>query len=146
MDSQTAQLSIKIARIGSTVMNDFLKIPVQNGSSPAGSLPRGAAITISGGWKGSITISSSDELSRRIAAAMFRKDDDSVDTRDITDALTELTNIIAGNIKAILPGPSQLSLPVALETVPEANQGSVQVQLEDDKAGHLSICLQPGLH
>lgn len=146
MDPQAAQLSMKIARIGSTVMNDFLKIPVQNEQAPATTLPRGAAITISGGWKGSITISSSDELSRRIAAAMFRKDDRSVDSRDITDALTELTNIIAGNIKAILPGPSQLSLPVSLETVPEATQGSLQVQLSDGKTGHLLICLQPGLH
>lgn len=137
---------MKIARIGSTVMNDFLKIPVVNEPSPGATLPRGAAITISGGWKGSITISSSDELSRRIAAAMFRKDRDSVEPRDITDALTELTNIIAGNIKAILPGPSQLSLPVSLETVPEAGQGSLQVQLKDDHAGHLLICVQPGLH
>lgn len=146
MDSQSAQLSTKIARIGSTVMNDFLKIPVHTEQTPTTPLPRGAAITISGGWKGSITISSSDELSRRIAAAMFRKEDDSVDASDIADALTELTNIIAGNIKAILPGPSQLSLPVTLETVPEAGQGSLLVQLGDSKASHLLICVQPGLH
>ena len=125
MDSQSAQLPIKIARIGSTVMNDFLKIPVRTEETSATALPRGAAITISGSWKGSITISSSDELSRRIAAAMFRKDDNSVEARDIADALSELTKIIAGNIKAILPGPSQLSLPMTLETVPEAAQGAV---------------------
>lgn len=146
MDFQSAQLSMKIARIGSTVMNDFLKIPVQTEDTATTTLPRGSAITISGGWKGSITISSSDELSRRIAAAMFRKEDDSVEPRDITDALNELTNIIAGNIKAILPGPSQLSLPVTLESVPEAAQGSLLVQLKDNKAGHLLICVQPGLH
>lgn len=146
MDTQAAQLSQKIARIGTTVMNEFLKIPVQNEQHPGSALPRGAAITISGGWKGSVTVSSSDDLSRRIAASMFRKDDDSVDIRDINDALTELTNIIAGNIKAILPGPSQLSLPVSLESVPEANQGALLVELKDDKAGHLLICVQPGLH
>ena len=109
-------------------------------------IDHGAEISISGKWKGNVTVSTCGALGQRIAAQMFRKDDDAVTGEDVVDALTELTNIIAGNIKAILPGPSQLSLPVPLAVVPSEHRNNVDVQLFDDRQGMLRISLQPAEH
>jgi chemotaxis protein CheX len=34
---------------------------------------------------------------------------------DVRDALGELANMVGGNIKGLLPGPTQLSLPLVVE-------------------------------
>ena len=34
-----------------------------------------------------------------------------LDDEDIDDALGELANVVGGNVKAVLPGPSALGLP-----------------------------------
>lgn len=146
MSSQTAMLSQKIARIGANVLSDFLKIPVRAQSGPPPMIHHGAEILISGEWKGNVTVSTCEPLGQRIASQMFRKEGDSVSGEDIVDALTELTNIIAGNIKAVLPGPSQLSLPVPLAVLPGDHHNNVDVQLFDDRQGMLRISLQPAEH
>ncbi len=146
MSSQPAMLSQKIARIGANVLSDFLKIPVRAQSGPPPMIHNGAEISISGKWKGSVTVSTCETLGQRIAGQMFRKEDDAVTGEDVVDALTELTNIIAGNIKAILPGPSQLSLPVPLAVLPGEHRNNVDVTLFDDRQGMLRISLQPAEH
>ena len=47
---------------------------------------------------------------RRAAAAMFAAPAESLFYTDLVDALGELTNMTGGNVKALLPGPSRLSL------------------------------------
>ncbi|MCG8391756.1 MAG: chemotaxis protein CheX [Pseudomonadales bacterium] len=141
--SQSALLSQKVARIGTNVLSDFLNIPVRPHSGPPPAIYHGAEIAISGKWQGNVTVSTSENLGQRIASRMFRKESDSVEGVDIVDALTELTNIIAGNIKAILPGPSQLSLPVPLAVLPGEHRTTVDVLIYDDEEGMLRISLQP---
>ena len=47
---------------------------------------------------------------------------------EVVDALGELTNMIGGNVKSLLPAPSQLSLPMVSESVwPTTVPGSVAV-------------------
>ena len=53
-------------------------------------------------------------MSREIAGRMFSIAPEEVKEDDIRDALSELANIIAGNVKALLPAPSHLSLPTYL--------------------------------
>lgn len=144
--SQPAMLSQKIARIGANVLSDFLRIPVRTQEGPPPVIHHGAEISISGKWEGNVAVSTCEMLGQRIAAQMFRKTDDSVTGADVVDALTELTNIIAGNIKAILPGPSQLSLPVPLAVMPDEHRNNVDVQLFDDRQGMLRISLQSTEH
>lgn len=69
------------------------------------------AIDITGRWNGTVTLAVPDELGRRAAAAMFACDPDAVRAEDIEDAVAELANMIGGNVKSLLPGPSELSLP-----------------------------------
>ena len=71
-----------------------------------------ATVTIADGWNGSVTV----ELSQDVAVALTRTmlclpDAESVEDGDLADAVGELVNMVGGNIKSLLPGPSRLSLP-----------------------------------
>jgi len=78
----------------------------------------------SGGWEGAVTIACSTAFARRAAGTMFELTPESASLDEVRDALGELTNIVGGNIKAMLPGPSKLSLP----TVTEGTDYSFHVQ------------------
>ncbi len=52
---------------------------------------------------------------RRFAAIMFGLEDAECSDDDIADAIGELTNMVGGNIKSLLPEPSTLSLPVVAQ-------------------------------
>jgi chemotaxis protein CheX len=72
-------------------------------------------IYITGAWQGAVKVECSGGLARRVAAIMFGADVCDVTPDQINDALGELTNIIGGNIKALLPEPSHLSMPAVTE-------------------------------
>ena len=67
-------------------------------------------VHVTGSWHGAIMLQLPIDLATSLTAAMFQAP--SEPTRDeITDAVGELTNMFAGNIKALLPVPSVISLP-----------------------------------
>lgn len=110
------------------VWTEFLGIglaPVQSEKSPSRSSLSGclASVTIDGEWNGFVAVACSRPLARRAAASMFGVASDAVTTDQIEDTIAELANIIGGNVKAILPCPSRLSLP-AYQEVPLATLGS----------------------
>ena len=72
-------------------------------------------IQITGAWQGAVTVECPGGLARRVASIMFGSDACDVTADQVNDALGELTNIIGGNIKALLPEPSQLSMPAVTE-------------------------------
>jgi chemotaxis protein CheX len=72
-------------------------------------------IQITGAWQGAVTVECTGGLARRVAAIMFGSDVCDITPDQINDALGELTNIIGGNIKALLPEPSHLSMPAVTE-------------------------------
>lgn len=74
-----------------------------------------ACVQIAGTWQGAVTIACSDAFARQTASAMFALAPESVTVADARDALGELTNILGGNLKSILPGPSFLSLPIVAD-------------------------------
>jgi chemotaxis protein CheX len=84
---------------------------------PAGSLPPPpeatwcGCIQVAGAWSGLVKLSMNEALTRKAAAAMFGAPPESLSVDDLTDALGEITNMTGGSVKALLPGPSQLSLP-----------------------------------
>lgn len=67
--------------------------------------------SISGGWNGQVRIHGTAALARSAASKIFAIDTGAVQAQDQIDAIYELTNIIAGNVKSLLPEPCQLSLP-----------------------------------
>ena len=60
---------------------------------------------------GSVVLGLSPQLARDAAAAMLQLPAESVTIADQQDVAAELANMIGGNLKSLLPGPSFLSLP-----------------------------------
>lgn len=77
--------------------------------------PEGDAIAyqidIHGAWKGVVIVESSVELARSMACGMLGVGGETVTDDDLQDALSEITNMVGGNIKSLLTSPSYLSLP-----------------------------------
>ena len=79
-------------------------------------------VTVTGEWQGSVLLACPAQLARMAASAMFDLPEAQLDDGQVADALGELTNMIGGNIKSLIPGPSRLSMPTvtvgASSTVP----------------------------
>lgn len=71
-----------------------------------------AVVTVSGGWQGVVTVELDEDVARQLTATMLDipSAEDVVDG-DVADAVGELVNMIGGNVKSLMPGPSTLSLP-----------------------------------
>ena len=72
-------------------------------------------IHITGAWGGAVTLDFPVLLARRAAQIMFGLSQDEITIDLMNDCVGELTNILGGNVKALLPGPSFLSLPVVAD-------------------------------
>ena len=70
-----------------------------------------ATIQISGAWMGSIVLELTPQVSIAAASAMLELPLADVAEVDQQDVAAELVNMIGGNLKSMLPGPSFLSLP-----------------------------------
>lgn len=66
---------------------------------------------IRGAWEGQVRLHGTRALAQSAAAKIFAMAPESIQVQDQIDAIYELTNIIAGNIKSCLPEPCHLSLP-----------------------------------
>ena len=71
----------------------------------------GSEISISGAWNGTVVVESTDKLLRDSASVMFAAEVDDVSADDAVDTLCEVTNMIGGTLKSILPEPCELSIP-----------------------------------
>jgi chemotaxis protein CheX len=69
-----------------------------------------AAVTVTGEWEGMVSVelptATAEEVCRRMLGV------DETQDEDVADAVGELVNMIGGNVKSLMPGPSTLSLPV----------------------------------
>ena len=72
-------------------------------------------VDITGGWEGVVTIDCDADLAAAVAAAMFGVEDGDAAPEEVRHALGELANMAGGNIKALIPVPSQLGLPTVTD-------------------------------
>lgn len=68
-------------------------------------------IHIAGQWTGSVILEISKTFARRTASIIFACPENAPTAADMQDAVAEITNMLGGQIKSLLPGPSFLSLP-----------------------------------
>ena len=74
------------------------------------------SVQITGEWNGSIMLTLSSSLVNLLTETLFSLETGKASIEDKKDAVGELVNMIGGNIKALLPQPSRLSVPLlALE-------------------------------
>lgn len=71
-----------------------------------------AQISITGEWQGVVSVQANEELLSHAASIMFSCPVDNVSDMDRKDALTELTNMLGGTVKCLLPEGCDLSLPL----------------------------------
>ena len=69
-----------------------------------------AAVTVTGEWEGMVTVELPGPMAEEITRRMLLVDEAA--DEDVADAVGELVNMIGGNVKSLMPGPSGLSLPV----------------------------------
>jgi chemotaxis protein CheX len=69
-------------------------------------------VEIVGPWTGSVVITTARMTAEELARCLLKQHAPPViEAEDIEDALGELANVVGGNVKAVLPGPSVLGLP-----------------------------------
>jgi chemotaxis protein CheX len=71
-----------------------------------------AWVEIVGPWTGSVVLTTGCDTATELTRALLGRHAPPVlDDEDVADALGELANVVGGNVKAVLPGPSVLGLP-----------------------------------
>ena len=69
-------------------------------------------VEIVGPWTGSVALTCGRDTAAELTRALLGEHAPAVlEDEDVEDALGELANVVGGNVKAVLPGPSVLGLP-----------------------------------
>ncbi len=91
------------------------RIEPEQASLPANAETFDGIINITGGWQATVALQIPKPLAARVAGVMFHLNGTAPTTEDMQDAIGELTNMLGGNIKALLAGDCHLSLPAVVE-------------------------------
>jgi chemotaxis protein CheX len=71
-----------------------------------------AWVDVVGPWTGSVVLTTGRETAAGLTRALLGDHAPAeLDDEDVADAFGEIANVVGGNVKAALPGPSALSLP-----------------------------------
>lgn len=97
------------------------------------------SIQIAGEWLGSVVLALSPELACAAASSMLEIPVAMVTKDDLGDVAAELVNMVGGNLKSLLPGPSYLSLPTIIAGSDFGMQVHQAIKLED-----VSLCSSVG--
>ena len=111
--------------------------------------PIACRVRIGSSFDGKVIVSATFELANRIAVHMFKDDLDGQrppTPREARDALREVANIVAGNLKPLLGANNQLGIPedLAESTPPAAADPVVRATLEH-RAGALDVVVYSSL-
>ena len=118
MDNISDQLDEVIHTVWQTMLGqDLRSVPLQTPWREEGTKGMMACIQITGGWEGAVTIECSADLARSMAEDMFGMEPGEAADDEILDALGELVNVVGGNVKALLDGGADLSLPAVTSGV-----------------------------
>jgi chemotaxis protein CheX len=110
----TATYDDDVAETVLSVWETLFDFPLNRlGGDPSAPPDRGvtALVQLEGAWQGAVMLQCSTTLAEELTALMFNTDATPID-EDVRDALGELANMVAGNIKTVLTQPSNLGLPV----------------------------------
>lgn len=88
------------------------------------------SITVTGDWTGVVTLACSAGAAARWARVMLMLPEDEVPaSEDVYDTISELVNVVGGNIKALCAQGGQLGLPVVAEGAVLQVAGSEQMRV-----------------
>jgi chemotaxis protein CheX len=112
----TAAIDGMISQIVQTIFSTMLNMELFEAGEPAPSDNESllASVQIAGEWTGSVILSLPPEVAQAASAAMMQMPAEDVTNEDCCDIAAELANMVGGNLKSVLPGPSYLSLPTII--------------------------------
>lgn len=128
-----------ITAVTEQVWADFLRIPISHADSTQGEAECAASISIEGAWNGAVIVACSRKLARQAAATMYSCPVSEIDDASWRDTLNEVANIMGGNLKALLPGPSSLGLPEAFDTWQPENDPNTVTYTSPDGPLYVTI-------
>ena len=102
----TAILGLEVSR-GAQAMSALSKVETERTIT--------SCVQLAGAWEGSVLLYCTAKLARRMASVMFGMSEEDLGNDEIEDAMGELGNMVAGNIKILLPKPCELSLPTVVD-------------------------------
>lgn len=110
----------EISQFVTDIWSTFLSMKVSPTDKPFKPEGKGntlaGCVQITGEWQGSVTLYAPKEIGKKVAATMYSLDEGEVEDQQIQDVIGEITNVLAGNIKSILPAPCSISLPCVAVT------------------------------
>jgi len=111
MEFQTAD----ITEILTGIWTSMLGFPIEPRNDPAifedGASLISARVLITGEWDGAVVINCPEALGRKVATAMLQDENDQMTLGTVFDAVGEITNMTAGNVKNIISGLCRLTTP-----------------------------------
>ncbi|GGI08132.1 chemotaxis protein CheX [Egicoccus halophilus] len=111
MDTATIDLQQIGADIWAAILGlDLKPSHTRDQHDPAERVVTGC-VQITGDWSGAVTVQCAESLARQATALMFGSEPDEVTEDEISDTVGELANMTGGNVKSLLAGNCQLSLP-----------------------------------
>lgn len=128
-----------LSDITESVWTGFLDIPLARSRSEPAACECAASVRIEGAWNGSLVVCCSRLLAQRVATTMFQCEENEAREALWSDALGEIANIIGGNVKAMLPAPSQLGLPRFHADWRPSGQGQVVAFRSDGEPLHILL-------
>jgi hypothetical protein len=126
IDEETVQ-SIAQEAWSALVGDDEFLVPLPGG------VPDDAVsswVDVAGPWNGTVVLTCGRSTAEQLSRELLKEHAPPViDDEDIEDALGELANVVGGNVKAVLPGPSVLGLP-EVGSAPEVGSPADTCRLE----------------
>jgi chemotaxis protein CheX len=115
-----AQLSTELVAIVGEVWDSFLLGDLETTPPDTIYLPGLATcanVCLSGVWQGVLMVECEAEVAMRLSCTLLGMPLGEATDIDIADTLGEIANVIGGNLKNVLPGPTLMSLPVVARSM-----------------------------
>jgi chemotaxis protein CheX len=107
-----------LVQLMASVWENILQLPAQNRDTaeadphkPTDVPLLSAGVRITGTWEGLVTLAASRSLAAKCTAIMHQREADDLSEAEVRDGWGELANMVGGNLKALVPPESRLSLP-----------------------------------
>lgn len=119
--------------LAESIWHALLEMDVQRGDDRMTDLPEDGILTgcvhLTGDWQGSVSLICPKRLARQTAAAMFKTTPAAMTETEVQDAIGELTHMLGGNLKSLLPTPCHLSPPAVVEGYTILTKGRIVEQI-----------------
>lgn len=129
-------ISQDVEEVVGLLFQSSLEMAAPDRCDPGAAYTVGASLDISGEWCGQFIVLADELAANSIAGALFGSAEGRTE-EDRGEAICEAANMLGGNVKALLPGPSKLGLPSTVGAMASA---------QGDWANGLSFVTAEGGH